>query len=134
MSEDPDNLPSREEIQQEKDIATLCEWHEDTLDLFDTLKAQLAAYNLITEYEDDEYAWAMRAKTKAGYAGVTLRRIERRMIQLNLPLPLTVDRDERDRIRHLQGVIRFLRKLCDSHGIDHGGAPTTRKTHNEEAA
>jgi hypothetical protein len=129
MSEDPDSLPSREEIHRETSTATLFEWHEDTLDLFDILKAQLAAYNMITDHEDEEYAWAMRAKTKAGYAGVTIRRIERRMIQLNIPLPLTVDREERDRIRHLQGVVRFLRKLCDSRGIDHAGAPTTRKVH-----
>lgn len=131
MAFDPDDMPSREDIQQTTDVATLCEWHEDALDLFDRLKAQLAAHNMIDEYEDEDYAWAMRVKTKAGYAGSTLRRIERRMIQLNVPLPLTVDRDERDRIRYLQGVIRFLRKLCESHGIDHSGAPTTRREHGE---
>ena len=133
MNEDPDHLPSREQIRWEMSPAKLSEWHEETLDLFDILKSQLDAYNLIKEYEDEEYAWAMRARTKAGYAGVTLRRVERRMIELNMPLPLTVDREERDRIRHLQGVVRFLRKLCDTRGIDHGGAPTTRKAHDEEA-
>ena len=128
---DPDTMPTREEIHGENDVATLRDWHEDVLDLYDRLKAQLNAHNLVHDCEDEEYAWAMRVKTKAGHAGAALRRIERRMIQLNIPLPLTVDREERDRIRHLQGVIRFLRKLCDSHGIDHGGAPTTRRAHEE---
>lgn len=131
MSSDLDIVLTREDIFEENDIVTLCDWHEDVLDLYDRLKAQLNAHNLVNDCEDAEYAWAMRVKTKAGHAGAALRRIERRMIQLNIPLPLTVDREERDRIRHLQGVVRFLRKLCDSHGIDHGGAPTTRRAHDE---
>jgi hypothetical protein len=88
MSFDLDNLPKREEIQTQTDLVTLNEWHEEAIDLLDTLKAQLAAYNLLDQHDDEDYEWAIRVKGKAGYAGTALRRIERRMVQLDAPLPL----------------------------------------------
>ena len=127
MSFDADSLPSREEIQQETDAATLNAWHEDALDLLDTVKAQLAAHNLIDQHEDEDYDWAIRAKGKAGYVGTALRRMERRMIQIDMPLPLTVDRKEREQIRHLISLVGYLQRLCESNGIEHGTAKGQNK-------
>ena len=122
MSFDTDNLPSREAIQQQTNAETLNAWHEEAIDLMDTVKAQLEAHNLIDQHEDEDYDWAMRAKGKAGYVGTALRRIERRMVQIGVPLPLTVDRKERDQIRHLSNLVSYLQRICDKNGIEHDTA------------
>jgi hypothetical protein len=127
MSFDLDNLPKREEIQTQTDLVTLNEWHEEAIDLLDTLKAQLAAYNLLDQHDDEDYEWAIRVKGKAGYAGTALRRIERRMVQLDAPLPLTVDRKERELINHLNGIVGFLQRLCEKNDIEHGTAKRENK-------
>jgi hypothetical protein len=123
MSLEHDSLPEREDIHQENSIKTLCEWHENALDLLDSLKAQIAAYNLFEDHDDEDYGWAARAQSKVGYAGTTLRRVERRMIELGLDLPLTVDKKERQRIRFLEGLVGFLQRLCESNGVVHGTDP-----------
>lgn len=132
MSLDHDTMPEREKIQQETDAKVLMEWHDNAIDLLDSLKSQVAAHNLFEDYEDeDDDAWAFRAKTKAGYVGTALRRIERRMVEVGLDLPLTVGRKERQRMRYLEGLISFLQRLCDKNGIEHGTTPIVR-TKSEE--
>jgi hypothetical protein len=123
MTIEQDSLPDRFAIRRETRIKILCDWHEDALDLFDKIKAQISVHNLIEDHDEESYEWADRAKLKAAYAGTALRRIERRMIELGLDLPLTVDRHERNRIRFLEGLANFLQRLCDDHGIEHGSTP-----------
>jgi hypothetical protein len=123
MSLDQDTLPERGAIHQETSVKVLCDWHEDALDLLDSLKSQIAAYNMFDDHDDDDYDWAARAQSKVGYAGTTLRRVERRMIELGLDLPLTVDKKERQRIRFLEGLVGFLQRLCESNGVVHGTDP-----------
>lgn len=118
MTTDREYLPERDEIAKETNVLTLSLWHDDAVDMLDRLKAQLTAHNMIDDHSDEDYSWANRVKLKAGYAGTALRRIERRLILLGLPLPLTVDRKERERIRYLEERIGFLKTLCISHGID----------------
>jgi hypothetical protein len=126
MSLDQDTLPERYEIEDETDHDTLRQWHTDAVDLFERIKAQIAAHNLFDDHDDDEIEWAHRAKHKAGYAGTALRRIERRMVAVGLELPLTVQRKERQRIVFLEGLADFLQRTCDEAGIEHGTAPIVR--------
>ena len=128
MTTEQDSLPDRFDIRRETSIKTLCDWHEDALDLFDKIKSQIVVHNLIEDHDDEDYDWASRAKLKAAYAGTALRRIERRMIEMGLDLPLTVDRHERHRIRFLEGLANYLQRLCDDNGIEHGSAPIRIKT------
>jgi len=132
MNIEHDTMPDREEIQQETSAKVLLDWHENAVDLYDNLKAQVAAHNLFDDHSSDDVDWAIRAKSKAGFVGVSLRRIERRMVEIGLELPLTMDRKERQRIRHLEGIAGFLQRLCDKNGIEHNTAPVVR-TKSEEA-
>lgn len=120
MSLEHEALPDRGEIQQETDAEVLSDWHENAIDLLDNIKSQIAAYNLFEEHNEDSDSWAIRTQAKAGYVGTALRRIERRMVEIGLELPLTVGRKERDRIRFLEGLANFLQRLCDRNEIDHG--------------
>jgi len=131
MNIEHDTMPDREEIQQETSAKVLLDWHENAVDLYDNLKAQVAAHNLFDDHSSDDVDWAIRAKSKAGFVGASLRRIERRMVEIGLELPLTMDRKERQRIRHLEGVASFLQRLCDKNGIEHNTAPVVR-TKSEE--
>jgi hypothetical protein len=119
-------MPERSEIEQETSTKVLVDWHDNAIDLLDSLKAQIAAHILFGVYDDDDEAWAFRAKTKAGYVGTALRRIERRMVQVGLELPLTVGRKERERMHYLEGVVGFLQRLCDRNEIEHGTPPIVR--------
>ena len=111
------DTPERSEIAEETDTEQLLDWHEDALDLLDTLKAQLSAWK-VAGCVDPAPGWSMRAQSKAGYAATTLKRIERRMIALGMDLPLTVEREEREQIRHLTMTVKKLRYECISAGID----------------
>ena len=126
MSLEHDAMPERSEIEQETSTKVLVDWHDNAIDLLDSLKAQIAAHILFGVYDDDDEAWAFRAKTKAGYVGTALRRIERRMVQIGLELPLTVGRKERERMHYLEGVVGFLQRLCDRNEIEHGTPPIVR--------
>jgi hypothetical protein len=126
MSLEHDAMPERSEIEQETSTKVLVDWHDNAIDLLDSLKAQIAAHILFGVYDDDDEAWAFRAKTKAGYVGTALRRIERRMVQVGLELPLTVGRKERERMHYLEGVVGFLQRLCDRNEIEHGTPPIVR--------
>jgi hypothetical protein len=125
MSLEHDALPEREAIHQETDIEVLRDWHENALDLFDSLKSQIAAFNMFEYHDDEDYDWATRAQSKVGYAGTTLRRIERRIVEIGLDLPITVDRKERQRIRSLENLVGFLQRLCERNNIEHGTSPVT---------
>lgn len=127
MSIDQDTLPERADIERERDPKVLKGWHTDALDLFEKIKAQIDAHNLFGDHDDDEYAWASRARMKAGYAGTALRRIERRMLDLDLELPLTVDRRERHRIRYLENLAVKLQRICDEAGIKHNTKPIIKE-------
>jgi hypothetical protein len=126
VSLEHDAMPERSEIEQETSTKVLVDWHDNAIDLLDSLKAQIAAHILFGVYDDDDEAWAFRAKTKAGYVGTALRRIERRMVQIGLELPLTVGRKERERMHYLEGVVGFLQRLCDRNEIEHGTPPIVR--------
>ena len=127
MSLEHDAMPEREKIEQETNTKTLMDWHDNAIDLLDSLKAQVAAHNLFEGYDDeDDDGWAFRAKTKAGYVGTALRRIERRMVEVGLDLPLTVGRKERERMHYLEGIVGFLQRLCDRNEIEHGTPPIVR--------
>jgi hypothetical protein len=126
-----DILPEREEIHEETNTETLLYWHEDATDMFEMLKERLAAYNMATDRTDDERNWAIRAKGKIAYAGTVVRRIERRMLELSMDLPMTVSRkerqrEERDRIEYLEGLAILLQRLCRENGIEHGTDPIKR--------
>lgn len=112
-----DPLPTREEIEDERDIGLLYEWHEDVLDVLDHIKAQIAAWKLTGEV-DPSPDWALRVQSKAGFAGATLKRIERRLITLGAELPLTVEREEREMILKLRHAVKLLRHKCEEAGID----------------
>lgn len=131
MSLEHDAMPERSEIEQETSTKVLVDWHDNAIDLLDSLKAQIAAHILFGVYDDDDEAWAFRAKTKAGYVGTALRRIERRMVQIGLELPLTVGRKERERMHYLEGVVGFLQRLCDRNEIEHG-TPAIVRTKRED--
>jgi len=110
-------LPEHTEIADTSDFATLMHWHEEAAELFDNIKAQLHAYTLTGNITDDDEDWAIRARSKVGYAGATLRRIERRIVALGGDLPLTVDREERELIGKLKHRVRLLEYLLRSNGI-----------------
>lgn len=112
-----DELPEREEIERERDLEELYAWHEDALDTLDNIKAQLAAWKM-TGCIEPSTGWVMRVQTKAGHVGATLKRIERRIIRVGGELPLTVDREEREKIMRLQRVVKLLRHKCEEAGID----------------
>lgn len=112
------DLPLRADIGEESDPATLAEWHEDAIDMVDALKSQLSAHKEAGASDPYE-GWRNRVQTKLGYAATTVRRIERRMVTLGYELPLTVAREERERIVSLLYAVRRLRGLCDDAGIDH---------------
>ena len=118
MTTEREYLPERDEVAKETNVLTLTLWHEDAVDMLDRLKSQLTAHNMIDDHSEEDYSWANRVKLKAGYAGTALRRIERRLVTLGLPLPLTVDRKERERIKYLEERVGFLKTLCHSHGIN----------------
>lgn len=118
MTTDREYLPERDEVAKETNVLTLSLWHDDAVDMLDRLKSQLTAHNMIDDHSDEDYSWANRVKLKAGYAGTALRRIERRLITLGLPLPLTVDRAERERIKYLEDRVGFLKTLCIDNGIN----------------
>lgn len=109
-------LPTRDEIEEEKDHEELMFWHEETLDLLDDLKSQLHAYRLAGA--EPSPGWSVRVQRKASTVGLTLRRIERRMISLNANLPLTVDREEREQIRRLSILVSKLRQECKQAGVN----------------
>ena len=115
MSNDP--LPTREEIEDKRDIGLLYEWHEDVLDVLDHIKAQIAAWKLTGEV-DPSPDWALRVQSKAVLAGATIRRIERRLIALGADLPLTVEREEREMILKLRSTVRQLRQACAEAGVN----------------
>lgn len=115
---DNQDLPQREEIDSVDNLELLMEWHEDVLDLFDSIKAQLQAYKMTGRDDEEHESWTIRAGAKAAYAGTTLRRIERRIVRLGGPLPLTVDREEREQIGKLKYRIRALEHLLNKNGID----------------
>jgi hypothetical protein len=119
------DLPERHAIQQETSEATLLQWHDEIVDLFDVMKSQIAAHNMIEDHSDEDYDWADRAKVRVAYVGTALRRVERRMVALGYTLPVTVARAERDYIRYLSGLVGFLQRLCDSHDIEHGTRPVS---------
>lgn len=114
MIEHNDELPTRDEIRAETDLRTLEEWHEEALDLLDSLKAQLHSAKIVGVLNADYEDWIHRTGAKAGYAGSTLRRIERRIVTLGGELPLTVEREERELItklkRRVSSLEHFLRK------------------------
>jgi hypothetical protein len=110
-------LPEREEIAATNDLATLMYWHEEAADVFDSVKAQIHAYVIAGSIMDGDEEWVVRARTKAGYAGATLRRIERRIVSLGAPLPLNVDRVEREQIGTLKHRVRVLEYLLRKYGI-----------------
>ena len=118
MKEYNDPLPERDEIADETDMEVLLEWHAESVDLLDSLKSQLTAAKLVGNINPDYEAWAFRAGAKAGYAGTTLRRIERRIVTLGGELPLTVDREERDTIGRLKRRVSILEYLLRKNGID----------------
>ena len=118
MTTDREYLPERDEVAKETNVLTLSLWHEDAVDMLDRLKSQLTAHNMIDDHSEEDYSWANRVKLKAGYAGTALRRIERRLITLGLPLPITVDRKERERIKYLEDRVGFLKTLCIDNGIN----------------
>jgi len=109
-------LPTRDEIEEETNLEELMFWHEDTLDLLDHLKSQLHVYKL-TGIELSP-GWTNKIQIKAANVAVTLKRIERRMIRLNAELPLTVDREEREKIRRLNFIISKLRHECKQAGVN----------------
>ena len=114
MNEYHDELPTLDEIRKTDDLDTLADWHEDAVDLLDSLKAQLSAARLVGALNAEYEGWIHRTGAKAGYAGSTLRRIERRILALGGPLPLTVEREEREQIaklkRRVSSLEHFLRK------------------------
>ena len=116
-------LPEREEIATTSDLATLMYWHEEAADVFDSVKAQMHAYSIVGSVMDGDEEWAVRARAKAGYAGATLRRIERRIVSLGAPLPLNVDRAERELINTLRHRVRVLEAILRANGISEGEQP-----------
>lgn len=112
-----EDLPSREEIEAERDPRVLYAWHDNAVDLFDNIKSQLEAWKLAGKV-DASPDWSARAQIKAGFAGSTIRRIERQMVRLNVELPLTVDFDDRQRIVRLLRTIKRLRQVCAEAGLD----------------
>ena len=116
----PVELPEREDITTTSDLATLMHWYEETLDVFDSVKSQLHAFTITGSITDDDDEWAIRARSKVGYAKSTLRRIERRIISLGGPLPLTVEREERELINTLRHRVRVLEAILRANGISEG--------------
>jgi hypothetical protein len=132
MSSEYEAFPERKEIEQETSAEVLCEWYNEASDLLDNIKAQIAAHNLFVYHDEESCEWASRARSKAGYAGTALRRIERRMIKIGLELPLNVDRKERQRIRFLEGLVGFLQRLCERNDIEHGTDPVVYSKGEEQ--
>jgi len=110
-------LPERDQINGTTDLDTLMMWHEDAVEVFDSIKAQLSTFKITGPLNDEDALWAIRARTKANFAGATVRRVERQIVALGGPLPLTVDREERERLGKLGHRVRVLEHLLEKHGI-----------------
>lgn len=68
-----------------EDEATLLEWHEELIDLWDSVRSHLEVRNGLTCTSND---WLVRAADKAAAAKTNLRRVERQLLSCGFPLPI----------------------------------------------
>ncbi len=107
-------IPKKEDILAGDGADQEDDWHSDAQDIIDGIKAQVEMNDLLDVGEDDD--WAIRARDKATYARVALKRVERRLIELGDDLPPYAQQSTE--VKALKGCIARLRGLLNKHGID----------------
>lgn len=80
----PADRLSRDQILDCEDEDTLLEWHDDLIDLYDSLRSHLEVRGPLRVASDD---WMIRAADKASSVKTNLRRVERQLVNCGFELP-----------------------------------------------
>lgn len=110
------HVASREAIFDCDHPDTLYAWHTDAQDILDSIKAQVEMNDLLEIDEGD--SWAIRARDKATYARIAMKRIERRLLDMGHDLPPSSDSALAEQLRRVKGTVARLHDLCTKNGID----------------
>lgn len=110
------DIASREDIFACDRPAALYAWHADAQDILDSIKAQVEMNDLLEIDEGDN--WAIRARDKATYARIGMKRIERRLLELGCDLPASSDSALAEQLRRVKGAVNRLHALCERNGVD----------------
>lgn len=87
------------------DAAALAIVHTQAYDLSDEVLSRIEAFRAAGTASED---WLLRSGKAVSIGKITMRRVERRFIELGLEPPVTRDGYERDTIRRLKGQLRQL--------------------------
>ena len=89
------------------DRQKMLEWHREAYDIADEIKCKMEASKYSQETDS---SWLHRATGKLSVCLMVMRWVDRRLSELGLELPATVDRYERETIRQLREEVSTLRR------------------------